>query len=126
EDAILDDAGTYLQSYGDDDWSDDSHHSYQRRIDEIVSALSSGLRRHFVDWIRTLEPPALRSDYSPANIDPAALFLTFNYTPTLQRLYGVPEQNVLHIHGRSSDAAIDIILGHGWKRPAPRPMLNEE
>lgn len=126
EDAILDDAGNYLASYGDDDWSDDSHHSYQRRIDEIVSALSSDLRRHFVDWIRTLAPPAPGSGYSPANIDPAALFLTFNYTPTLQRLYGVPERNVLHIHGRSSDAAADIILGHGWKRPAPRPMLNEE
>ena len=27
-------------------------------------------------------------------------FLTFNYTETLQRIYNIPEKNVLHIHGK--------------------------
>ena len=28
------------------------------------------------------------------------IFLTFNYTETLEVLYGIPEENVCHIHGK--------------------------
>lgn len=125
EAAILDDAGNYLASYSDDDWSDDSHHSYQRRIDEIVGALSGGLRDHFISWIRTLHPPRAGCGFTPLNIDPSAIFLSFNYTPTLQETYGVRDAHVLHIHGRSSGPPADIVLGHGWKQPERRPQFDE-
>jgi hypothetical protein len=51
-------------------------------------------------------------------------FLTFNYTPTLQRLYGVPESNVLHIHGRANLPDSDLIFGHAWN-PQERRSLND-
>ena len=40
-----------------------------------------------------------------------ALFLTFNYTDTLETLYGIPEKQVLHIHGRASTGD-KLIVGH--------------
>jgi hypothetical protein len=47
-------------------------------------------------------------------------FLTFNYTRTLERVYGVPESNICHIHGVSNNAknlndttSGDLIFGHG-------------
>ena len=40
-------------------------------------------------------------------------FLTFNYTLTLEELYGIPMENVLHIHGRVGDAPEEMYLGHG-------------
>lgn len=42
---------------------------------------------------------------------PDALFLTFNYTDTLETLYGIPEKQVLHIHGRASTGD-KLIVGH--------------
>lgn len=45
-----------------------------------------------------------------------ARYLTFNYTDTLQRVYGVPDTNVLHIHGAAKHVDDQLILGHGWKR----------
>lgn len=52
-----------------------------------------------------------------------AIFLTFNYTSTLERLYSINESNIKHIHGLIDDGS-EIILGHGWERtktvnPAP-------
>ena len=36
-------------------------------------------------------------------------FLTFNYTETLQRIYNIPEKNVLHIHGK---LGTEKVFGH--------------
>lgn len=126
EDAIIDEASNYLASYAADDWSDDSHHSYQRRIGEIVRALSGGLRGHFTDWIKTLQAPPPGGGFASLNIDPAALFLSFNYTATLQMTYRVPDTRVLHIHGRSDGPPDEIVLGHGWKQPDRKPLFDED
>ena len=39
------------------------------------------------------------------------IFLTFNYTDTLERVYGIDENQVLHIHGRASKGE-ELIVGH--------------
>lgn len=125
---IIEEAGQFLVSYGAEDWSDAYHHDYQNAIEEITTALSAGLHQLFVRWLTTLPSPNVA--LHPVNIDQTALFLNFNYTPTLQNLYGVPAHNVLHIHGRLGGAPADIILGHGWELPPPRrpriDNLNED
>src|SRR5262249_34617436 len=91
--------------------------------------LSRKLRSLFAEWIRGLPIPQPGSVPLVRCIDPTARYLSFNYTPTLQRLYGVPEPNVLHIHGRSSDADGEMVVGHGWKRTAGemlREQINED
>ena len=40
-----------------------------------------------------------------------AVYLTFNYTETLEHLYQIPEQQILHIHGRISEGD-KLIVGH--------------
>ncbi len=40
---------------------------------------------------------------------------TFNYTSTLQNVYGVPDANVLpHSRPGRSAVTMELILGHGW------------
>lgn len=39
------------------------------------------------------------------------IFINFNYTTTLQKVYNVSEKNVLHIHG-VINAEDDLVLGH--------------
>jgi Bacteriophage abortive infection AbiH len=116
-DQIEDHAANFLMSYGADDWSDSGHHDYEYEIEQVCSAISKDLRRNFADWVRQIEIRA-GAAFPVRCIDPTAFFLNFNYTPSLQRLYGVPDNRVLHIHGSAADVATDIILGHGWDRRA--------
>ena len=37
-------------------------------------------------------------------------FINFNYTTVLQDIYGIPEDNILHIHGKVKK---NIVFGHG-------------
>lgn len=124
-DNVIDHAEGFLASYGDDDWSDAYHHDFEYEIEQIVEGLSTKLRARFAEWIRLLPTPAPGS-FSPVRcIDPRARYLSFNYTPTLQRLYGVPDRYVTHIHGRSSQADSKIVIGHGWERQADELLARQ-
>lgn len=51
-------------------------------------------------------------------------YLTFNYTETLERVYSIPESNILHIHGsRLSDK--EYIIGHNNYQD-PQDAYNDE
>lgn len=102
---------------------DKGYGDFQYELEQIATGLSSGLRSHFADWVRGLPIPDRGSIRVPLNIDRSAAFLTFNYTPTLERLYGVPSEHILHIHGDAADAAAELVLGHGWER-APEDSMN--
>src|SRR5690606_14953339 len=81
---------------------------------------SDGLLSAFAEWIRQIVVPLPTSlPGPPARIDPTARFISFNYTDTLQRLYGVIDDQVWHIHGAATGAN-SLVLGHGW-----RPKLAE-
>ncbi|MBR9841153.1 MAG: hypothetical protein GYB50_25220 [Rhodobacteraceae bacterium] len=110
-DQLLDYGSNFLPSYGADDWSDSGHHDFEYELDRVIRALSVGLHRNFVRWLNTLEMPSQKL-FPVRSIDPRAKFLNFNYTPTVQVLYGAA--NVLHIHGSLADTTSDIVLGHGW------------
>ncbi|HLO63544.1 MAG TPA: bacteriophage abortive infection AbiH family protein [Azonexus sp.] len=123
-DYIIDDLGHFMSCYGADDWSDSAYHDFQIEVERVVENLSEGLKRQFATWIRKLCIPT--PETAPRllkTIDPAALFLSFNYTPTLRTMYGIPDAQVLHIHGRADRPDSDLILGHAWN-PHTRRSLN--
>ena len=66
----------------------------------------------FSDWINTIEVEKARKKDKFVDIACGgdSLFLNFNYTLTLEKVYNIPEEDVLHIHGISGD---NIIVGHG-------------
>ena len=116
-DALLDDAAAFLPSYGADDWSDAGHHDYEYELNRVVAAISSTLRLRFIEWVRQLviPPPTMMiRKLLPLRSD--ARYFTFNYTDTLQRVYGIRDASVLHIHGAAARADDQLILGHGWER----------
>jgi Bacteriophage abortive infection AbiH len=102
-DKLVEDAAQFLVPYSADDWSDAYHHDYQYEIGRVVSALTETMRARFAEWVRQLPIP------NPAaigavrlSIDATATFLNFNYTSSLQRLYAVPDAQILHIHGSAA------------------------
>lgn len=40
-------------------------------------------------------------------------FLSFNYTNTLEEVYGIEKDNILHIHGDVNNTNHELIMGHG-------------
>ena len=65
------------------------------------------LREAFPAWVKSI-PIATKPVYK---LPSQAFYLTFNYTDTIERLYRIPECQILHIHGRVSvnDA---LVVGH--------------
>ena len=98
-------------------WSDPGYNdkTYSKGITDIVK----GVKNHFNGWIQEIEK-SINIENTSINIDldlPIdAYYLNFNYTSTLEKLYSIPSQNILHIHGSIKD---DYILGHNQKLIIP-------
>lgn len=116
-DAAIGYASQFLMSYGAEDWSDSGHHDYQYELERVVKAVSSTLQERFSQWVRQLPIPS-RSSCKTVRLplDPNARYLNFNYTPTLQQAYGIPNGQIFHIHGNASDPTDQLVIGHGWER----------
>ena len=68
------------------------------------------------EFIENLKMWVLSFDYSQVKaevpIDKDAYFITFNYSDTLERCYGVPNKQIFYIHGRANSDD-ELILGSG-------------
>lgn len=123
-DALIDNLGHFMASYGADDWSDSGHHDFQYEVDNCVERLSTGLKHQFANWVRGLPIPSrLEVRRRLTTLDPEAHYLTFNYTPTLKAVYGIDSRRVCFIHGNAAVQDEELILGHAWS-PTVRPSLN--
>lgn len=124
-DNIITDLEQFMPSYGAEDWSDSGHHDFQFEVERLAECLSITLLRQFEKWIRQVRiPTPATARRRLRTLDPNARFLTFNYTPTLQKVYGVSESHVLHIHGRADSQDKDLILGHA-RNPQEKRSLND-
>lgn len=74
----------------------------------IVTQLPDIIDEAFSKWVGSIKIATKRA-YDEIPLD--AVYLTFNYTDTLEQLYHIPEQQVLHIHGRASRGE-KLIVGH--------------
>jgi hypothetical protein len=66
-------------------------------------------------------------------LEPTAKYLSFNYTDTLERYYGVPEANITYIHNKAKTPGVVLVLGHGIdpvqfsdQEPEPPVGLSED
>ncbi|MBL4911450.1 MAG: bacteriophage abortive infection AbiH family protein [Alteromonadaceae bacterium] len=110
-DTLIDDAMQYLASYSDENWSDSGHHSFQIEVERYTDSLSSELKRHLLNWVLELRIPTQKKIKV---ISPSAFFLSFNYTDTLNKIYDVPCERILHIHGKAINKDSELVLGHDW------------
>ena len=99
----------YLVNYADENWSDSYHHDFQYEIKKMMKYWP-GIKDYLKGWICSIEytsPDKNIFDF----IKKADCFLSFNYTNTLENLYGIDKDKITYIHG---DFSIDdeLILGH--------------
>lgn len=92
-----------LSSESDSRWSE-----IDIDVDVLTRFINDFTGRCFFEWISKAE----RCDaVANLTLDKEALFINFNYTNTLQRLYGIPESSILHIHGALKNLDVRDILG---------------
>jgi len=104
------------------DWLDDirdkdgdiNYFHTSSRNNEIASNLvipTKTIQQFFSDWVNTINVDLAKPKKGFQElVDTQDYFLTFNYTDTLQDVYGIEEDNICHIHGRQF---FEIFFGHG-------------
>lgn len=80
---------------------------------ELVKCIPH-IQRLFSEWIKAIDisPAALKPSFTRL-IQPDDVFLTFNYTKVLEKIYGIPKSRICHIHGVQGEK---LIFGHGEGR----------
>lgn len=126
DEQLQDDNSCYLLGYGNENWRDSAHHDFQYMIGEALS-FAADIPQYFSKWIRSIDtdvPPIM-----PAHIvDKSNLYLSFNYTDTLEKVYNIPTENILYIHGKAWRAD-DLIVGHHSDelvQDEPEPQFDSE
>lgn len=89
-------------------------------INEQADSLVEVVKEHFREWIESID---ISQAQKKTRFSKGDSFLSFNYTSTIQAIYGVDPVDILHIHGRA-DAYDDLIFGHG-ETMEEKPELDE-
>ena len=76
---------------------------------QYINKLAVYLKR----WIRTVRIRDALPKVSQIGKNNCDLYINFNYTSTLETIYGVSDSSVIHIHGSLRNHTDDPVLGHG-------------
>ncbi len=69
----------------------------------------AAIRECFVEWVNTIDVSLV---WPKMNFPLGSRFLSFNYTSTLQKVYRIEEDQILHLHGKA-ESYDDLVFGHG-------------
>jgi hypothetical protein len=105
------DLDEYLNNRIEDDDDDDGHrvYSHQDLTVNLVGAILE-IKDYFSEWVEKIDiySRSPKSDFMKLIDQEQDLFLTFNYTRTLELLYQA--KNICHIHGEQGGK---LLFGHG-------------
>lgn len=109
---ILSDNSNYLPDYASEEFRDRDRYAFPDTMQQFYKNLTEGILYTFTEFIRQVEF-STKSYGRKIVMDMSATFLTFNYTDTLERLYGINKSNITYIHNSVSNGIGEIVLGHG-------------
>lgn len=126
DEQLRDDNSCYLLGYGDDNWRDSAHHDFQYMIREFLS-FAKYIPEYFLGWIKTVEISAHK--IMPLDIfNNNSIYLNFNYTDTLEKVYDISEDGILYIHGKALRNDV-LVVGHhdeGLVQEEEEPVFETE
>lgn len=97
-------------------------------VDEVkdeVDFLQISLKRCFREWVEQLKKA--NNDKQLLFDKENALFMSFNYTDTLEYLYKIPQKNrILYIHGKAEDQFSQLIFGHPFSHEELEGMMPDD
>lgn len=82
--------------------------SFISPAESFFKGLREQISDSFQEWVQTISLDGYRERI---DLPAAGLFISFNYTDTLERVYGIPEQFILYIHGKALRGD-KLVFGH--------------
>lgn len=130
--SVLDDNSHLMANVANDDFNARNWYDYQTGMEEVVDDLTKNLFKAFKEFILSVNYPADITG-KKLKLDPDGYYISFNYTNTLERYYGIAPDHILYIHNKATDPNAVLILGHGIKpeyfkekEPVPPEGLTSE
>lgn len=111
DESVRDYCSDQLVDYGSDKWRDSCNHDYQFEIESVLDFATS-IPDFLNTWISELDTNIDRK-LSKKILTKEDLYITFNYTDTLENVYNIPDNNINHIHGQANTYSGSLIVGHG-------------
>lgn len=96
--------------FGSDDFREADRYRAEYQAELDITQMVKAMKLRFTEWINTMQAPDSTKKLPISKKD--VYFITFNYTPTLETLYAVPHDQILHIHGSEFEKG-EYIIGHG-------------
>ena len=123
----------YQPDFSKEEFKEQDREAGAIQAESEIGDFVTKIKATFKKWIESLPEADKNKKIELSGKD--SFFINFNYTPTLQKLYNIPEAQVLHIHGNISDK--EIVLGHNTtyeelqnateeELPEPPPELTGE
>ena len=109
---IMSEYADTLPDYASDEFRDRDRHVFPDIMDEFHTRLTSGLIEIFQQFIQDVEV-GKTAFYFKVELDNSAIFLTFNYTNTLEYIYNIGRERIIYIHNSAFNGNESVILGHG-------------
>lgn len=92
-------------------------HNYEDFSSDLAGAVLN-ISKYFSDWILGIKISGSVKRAMVRLIEEDSLALNFNYTETLERLYGMKPTSICYIHGDRRKTK-NLIIGHGRKEERP-------
>lgn len=89
-----------------------SIYDLEDQLNQETDKLINQIRDAFESWIEEID---LDSADKKLSLKKNALFLNFNYTLTLEKVYGISPDKIFHIHGDIKREKMELIFGHNKK-----------
>lgn len=116
----------FCEPISSDDFKYDHPGQWQAGLEDSIPTVFGGVmddfRDAFEEWVRSIDISGIEADLV---LPVGSKYLTFNYTETLEKFYGIPKNNVLHLHGDRTIPDDVLIIGHGNPRDTGEPFEDE-
>lgn len=109
--------------FGSETFRDSDWYAAEYAVEDILSEAYNEIRHAFHQWVGELNMGDESKKIELITDD--AAFLTFNYTATLETLYGIDEEKILYIHGKAGSND-ELVLGHGVSKEDIEAMLEKD
>lgn len=87
-----------------------------------INVVTTGIQCYLDLWAKQIDLSPTKPTYK---IDNDAKYLTFNYTMTLEQVYSIPAENILHIH-HSVESDSNLIIGYESSTESQRHVYAKE
>jgi len=110
-DMVFDAHSDSLANPGSPDFRDRDWNTFAIDMEMVVGSLTTNLIKAFREFISKINYSMIPSR-KRLSLNAHALYLSFNYTDTLEGYYGISKNQITYIHGKAVNDD-EIILGHG-------------